>query len=132
MSLGKVSENKHLFASLHVQPQCFLTQKQLKFVPIDRTESASLECFPSIFFPRVFHLIFFFPFIYCPKSTRSVQVTAPVLFWYRIFLWWICWLWKLLGLSEATEIFFLLVQIQLQGSRLDPLTSFAASLTAAE
>lgn len=63
MSLGKVRGNKNPLASLGVQPQCFLTQMQLKSIPHDMTDSASLECSPTIFCPRMFHLFFFFFFL---------------------------------------------------------------------
>lgn len=67
-SLGQISGNKTPFASLRFQPQCFLTQMQLRAVPLAVTASASLETSNrwespmkevQYFCPRMFHLIIF-------------------------------------------------------------------------
>lgn len=72
MSLGKVRGNKNPLASLGVQPQCFLTQMQLKSIPHDMTDSASLECSPTIFCPRMFHLFFFFFFCHLLSQVHMI------------------------------------------------------------
>lgn len=85
MSHSKGSRNKIPFACLNLLPQSFLSQMQLMSVPLDMTDSASLECSQSIFFPRMFHPILFLILCFVP-STHGLFRSPLVLFWYRIFL----------------------------------------------
>lgn len=85
LSHSKGSRNKIPFACLNLLPQSFLSQMQLMSVPLDMTDSASLECSQSIFFPRMFHPIFFLILCFVP-STHGLFRSPLVLFWYRIFL----------------------------------------------
>lgn len=66
----------------------------------------------------------FFFFLFFPKHTWSVQVPTSSLLVQGISFSGGFADVEVNGSHEATEIFFLLVQIQLQGSRLKPLMSF--------